>query len=110
LRKLLVTKGWDGLWSLIRKENEVFFLSVAFDLSGQPPFVMPPSELKGHTYVRIPQGSGFEFTLGDGAPLFLPRQVVGGIAPYLTFCEADSLDEAGKALTEVHNDLKDNSG
>ena len=44
LRSLKVDKGWDG-WGFFNRVNEIYFMSVGFDFSGEPPILLPPKEV-----------------------------------------------------------------
>lgn len=109
LTHLNVSRGWDSLFSLLGRTNQIYFLSLAYDLSGEPPQVMPPKELTGDTFIRIRPKETYEFTLGDGAPIFLPRQIVGGLAVFVQLCEADDVDKVGATMKKIHEDLEDDS-
>jgi hypothetical protein len=64
-------------------------MSVAFDLSEHAPVVLPPKDVPERALYRVRHGEAVEFTLGDGAPIFLPRALRGGLVVYITVCEAD---------------------
>jgi hypothetical protein len=109
LTHLNVARGWDSLFSLLGRANQVYFLSISYDLSGEPPQVMPPKELTGNTFIRLRPKETYEFTLGDGAPIFMPRQIVGGLAVFVQLCEADDVDKVGATMKKIHEDLEDDS-
>lgn len=113
LKALTVSSNWEGLWGLLhrRQEQEIYFLSVAFDLSGSDPLVLPPKDVPEGTVYRVRRGEKISFTLGDGAPLFPPQILKGGLIIYVTIAEADKgLAHVGEVMKKVHEDLsKDGS-
>jgi hypothetical protein len=111
LTSLRVTRNWDGLWGLLGRRQDIYFLSVAFDISEHPPVVLPPAEVPADAVHRVHRGEAIQFTLGDGAPMFLPRVINGGLIIYITVCEADKgTRHVGEVLARVHEDLaKDRS-
>jgi hypothetical protein len=40
-----VTSAWGGLWNLLGRRQQIYSLSVAFDLSEHEPVVVPPKEV-----------------------------------------------------------------
>ena len=111
LRRLTVTGRWDRLWSFLRLRKQIYFLSVAFDISAERPVVLPPRDLPREAVYQVVPGQSIEFTLGLGAPLFPPRPITGGLLLYITVCEADrGLRHTGEVLAQIHDDLgKDHS-
>lgn len=111
LAELNVSKNYDGLLArLLNKAQQIYFLSIAFDLSDKhKPQIMPPKELSGNTFLDVRRGESFKFTLGEGAPIFLPRQIVGGLGTYIQVVEADDIDKAGDTIQKIHDDLTDDS-
>jgi hypothetical protein len=106
LRSLTVTGGWDKLWNLLRRKQQIYFLSIAFDLSGSEPTVLPPKEVPEGAVYPVRHGEAIEFTLGEGAPVFLPRLITGGLVVYITVCEADKgVRHVGETMAKVHEDL-----
>lgn len=111
VRSLHVTRNWDGLWRLLGRRHHIYFLSVTFDLSGNAPVVLPPQDVPADAVHQVRSGEAIQFTLGDGAPVFLPRVISGGLATYITVCEADKgIRHVGEVLAQVHESLdKDGS-
>jgi hypothetical protein len=111
LRSLTVTRGWGGLWGLLNRKKQIYFLSVALDLSGDAPVIMPPKDVPKSAVVEVAKGETIRFTLGDGAPICPPRVIVGGLIVYLLVAEADrGIRHVGETLEKVHADLtKDKS-
>lgn len=108
---LQVHTGWEGLRRFLQQHDQVYFLSVAFDLSENKPVVLPPKEVSAESVYSVPPGDNIEFTLGDGAPVFPARVIHGGLLVYVTVCEADSdVRQVGEVLAKIHDDLsKDDS-
>ncbi len=66
LRRLTVTSRWDGLWRFLHRRKQIFFLSVAFDISTEKPIVLPPPDLPKEAVHQILPGQSIDFTLGLG--------------------------------------------
>lgn len=111
LKSLRVGRGWERLRNFLGRKDEVYFLSVAFDISDKPAVILPPKEVPAEAVYKVQPGETIEFTLGDGAPLFPPRPITGGLIAYVTVCEADhGLRHVGEVVAKVHEDLaKDDS-
>jgi hypothetical protein len=111
LKSLRVTSAWDRLWNLLGHTNQIYFLSVAFDISEKQPVLLPPKEVPSEAVYKVRAGEAISFSLGDGAPVFPPRVIVGGLIIYITVCEADrGLRHVGDVLEKVHDDFdKDGS-
>jgi hypothetical protein len=106
LTSVRVTRNWDGLWGLIGRRQDIYFLSVAFDISDNEPVVLPPASVPAGAVHRVRRGEAIEFTLGDGSPIFPPRVINGGLVIYITVCEADKgARHVGEVLAQVHQDL-----
>jgi hypothetical protein len=106
MRSLVVTSGWDRLWNLLGRSQNIYFLSVAFDLSTSKPVVLPPKEIPEGAAFRVQHGEKISFSLGEGAPLFPARTIKGGIVVYVTVCQADAgMRQIGKVIGEVHEAL-----
>jgi hypothetical protein len=106
LSSLTVSRNWDGLWGMLRRRQRVYFLSVAFDLSGGDPVILPPADVPANAVHEVQRGETISFTLGMGAPVFPPRAISGGLIVYLVVCEADKTSKhIGEVLAQVHDDL-----
>lgn len=111
LSSLTVTKNWDGLWGWFTGRQKIYFITAAVDLSGQPPVVMPPTEVTQKLIHDVKIGGTISFTLGEGAPLFFPRTVVGGLAVFILVSEADGgVQNVGKVMKKVHEELTKDEG
>lgn len=111
MQSLRVDTSWQRLRQLFGQTDDIYFLSVAFDLSDKPPVVLPPKEVSTDALYKVAPGETIEFSLGNGAPLFTPRPIKGGLVVYITVCEADrGPQRVGEVMAQVHEDLsKDNS-
>lgn len=111
MKSLVVTSDWDKLWRLFGRRKSIYFLSIAFDLSGEAPFIMPPKEVPETAAFRVRHGDEIKFTLGDGALIFPVRKIKGGLIVYITVCEADrGIRHVGQVMSEVHDQLKNDDG
>ena len=104
IESLTLDGNWDGLFN---STNEIFFTSLAFDLSGEKPTILPPEGVDAKTVIyKAQRGDTIRFTLGDGAPLFPKRVVTGAIVVYVMVFESDaSSQHLGETLAKVHEDL-----
>ncbi|MBV1854290.1 hypothetical protein [Catellatospora tritici] len=103
LASLSVSRNWDGLWGMLRRHQQIYFLTVAFDVSDHPPVVFPPKEVPRDALYLVRKGEPINFSLGDGAPVFPPRVIRGGLIVYLVICEADKgARHVGNTLAQVH--------
>jgi hypothetical protein len=94
------------MWNLLRRKQRIYFLSIAFDLSEHDPVVLPPKEVPEGAVYEVPHGDTISFSLGEGAPIFPPRTVNGGLIVYLTICEADKgIRHVGDVMAKVHENL-----
>lgn len=112
LKSLTVNDNWDGLWGWLRDRQQIYFMSVAVDLSGQPPTVMPPKEIAPEKLVHEMYATEtITFTMGEGAPIVFPKTIVGGLAVFIIIAEADrELAHVGETIRQVHEDLTANEG
>jgi len=109
LRSLVVTGAWDRLWNLLGRKHQIYFLSIAFDLSANAPVVLPPKDVPEGAVYQVRHGATISFSLGEGAPVFLPRVIAGGLVVYITVCEADrGVRHVGEVMARVHEDLSKN--
>ena len=107
IKSLQVTSRWDNLWKFLGRRQQIYFLSVVFDLSGKEPTILPPSAVSAQAIYQVRPGETISFTLGDGAPLFPPREIYGGIVVYISVIEADKgIRHVGEVMARVHADLK----
>jgi len=105
LRSLKVDKGWDG-WGFFNRVNEIYFMSVGFDFSGEPPILLPPKEVPADAIYQVRKGEVLAFNLGDGAPVYPRRTITGGLVVYVVVCEADKgIQHVGEVLTKLHEDF-----
>ncbi len=107
IKSLQVTSKWRSLWNFLGKRQQIYFLSIAFDLSGQEPTIFPPSALSAGALYHVTPGETISFTLGNGAPLFPLREIHGGLIVYISVIEADKgVRHVGEVMAQVHEDLK----
>ncbi|MCV2394490.1 hypothetical protein OEB99_09220 [Actinotalea sp. M2MS4P-6] len=106
LISLRVTRNWDGLWGLLGRRDQIYFMTVAFDLSGRAPIVLPPEQVPDQAIYRVRRGETISFTLGDGSPVYPPHVLKGGLMVYLVVCDADQgTRHVGEVMAKVHADL-----
>lgn len=106
IRSITVDVNSDGIGGWFSGKQEVYYVSVALDLSGGEPFVSPPKDVDAKALVRVTTGEEYEFTLGSGAPLYPKRVILGGLLVYVVMMESDSgAVHVGKVIKKVHEDL-----
>lgn len=107
LRKLTIERGWDKVLWMFETDNEIFYTSLAFDMSGEQPFLLPPKTFTAEEAVfKMRKGDTIEFTLGEGEPIFPPRVVRGGISVFIMVWEADAASrKLGETISQMHADL-----
>jgi hypothetical protein len=99
-------------WVLERLYNRVFgkkataklfFVAVAVDGSGKPPFVWPLNpETAADATKKIIEGESYKWTLGSGAPIYGPRVIRGGVAVSIVVAESKrSVRQVGDALSTI---------
>jgi hypothetical protein len=91
-----------------RRENELFFITMAFDMSGAEPTVYPakPDEA-ANAWIPLKPGDVHRFSLGVGMPLWGPRPLVGGVALTIIVAESDkSIQNVGQHMTKAAEALK----
>lgn len=105
--KSLRVGGDSGFFSFFDRHADVYFVSLAFDLSGDKPLVLPPEGVDASKYVyKVSKGETIEFNLGDGAPLFPPKALVGSLVVYVMVAESDDASRhIGEVMKQVHDDL-----
>jgi len=91
LKSMMFKEGFEGFLSKIFSgESEVYFLSWAYDLSGAPATLHPPSGVAAEDVVRKARPNEILTYLGDGALLFPARKVSSGIALRIQLWESDA--------------------
>lgn len=108
LKSVKLTRGFEGiLGNLFNKDNEVYFVSWAWDFSGNSPVQHPgPNATPEECVIPLGVGEVREF-LGAGVVLFPARKVTAGIAIRIMLWESDKkARNFGKAMTEVTSAIK----
>lgn len=107
LKKLSITRGWDKVLWMFERENEIFYTSVAFDMSGNAPVLLPPKSFDPEASIfKMNKGETIEFTLGEGEPVFPERVLQGGISLFIMVWESDATArELGETLNKMHENL-----
>ena len=108
LKSIEVTSTRKKWWKKLKKYQEIYFLTVAFDFSGKEPEIYPPDEISTqHNIYKIKQNGNISCTLGDGVLLFQPRIIEGGLVVYVIVVESNQgIQHVGKVMSKVHEDLK----
>ena len=98
------------LWNRVFKKTataNIFFVSIAVDGSGTGPFVWPLSQdTASQAAVKVKVGQTYKWTLGDGAPIYGPRVIEGGLAvSILVVNSRDAVKNWGKILSTISGSL-----
>jgi len=101
LGQLRLEKGFQSfLQKLLRRSSNVYFLSWAWDLSGEPPSVYPGA-LAPASLIPLRDEESREF-IGDGAVLFPARPITAGLAFRMQLWESKKgVREFGRTMKEV---------
>lgn len=113
LQSISLYENFEGLlanlFGLIRPNNEIYFTSIAWDYSGEKPFIYPPKGSKGEDcMLKMKEGTKKVF-MGNGVNLFPARQVVGALNIVIIVYECDQdVQKLGEQFVKIH-ELIDNS-
>ena len=108
LKSIKLTQGFEGfLEGVFHLTNEVYFVSWAWDFSGNPPVEYPGLGAAPQScIIQLKVGQVREF-LGSGIVLFPARTLTAGLAVRIMLWESDQgARDFGKAMTEVANTVK----
>jgi hypothetical protein len=104
-------RNFEGLLdNVFDGKMEVYFIGLAWDLSGEEPYLYPGKAIDVQS-VRIPikTNSNREF-IGDGALLFPPRVVSSGLAVRIQVWESDEdVRKLGKTISSVSDAVSKSS-
>lgn len=108
IKSLLLEKDFDGiLGGLFDRNNEIYFVAWAWDLSGEPVYQYPGKDVSVEDVI-IPMKSGIlrEF-IGEGINLFPKRLVKGGVGVRIQIWESDKKTrDFGEVLSQVADSIK----
>lgn len=103
IKSIQLTESFEGfIGNVFNPTNDLYFVALAYDLSGEPVFQYPGKDVDPQS-VRIPikVGKVREF-IGEGIDLFPKRNVVGGIALRIQIWESDqSTRDFGKVMGDI---------
>jgi hypothetical protein len=103
MKSLKLTREFESFMKrLFSHDNDVYFVSIAYDISREQPVLHPPKGAsRDDAVIEIAAGDTRQFG-GEGALIFPQRKVSAGIAVRLHLWESDkSQRNFGKALEEV---------
>lgn len=108
LKSFTLTKGHEGWFGrLLNRPDELVIAATSFDLSGGDPFVFPAKIEDVQQYYSAKRGETITWTLGDGFPVFVPRQIVGGVVVGIQVAESDAeLVKIAEALVAASDAVK----
>lgn len=89
-------------------ENEIYFISIAWDYSGLPPIIYPPKDANISEFTIPLQPGNVRKFVGDGICIWPPRIVTGSLNIIITIFESDKdVRQLGAKLTKIHSVVKD---
>jgi hypothetical protein len=111
LRELTLKRSYEGWSSGLfhrNKENEIFFITTAFDMSGNPPQSYPEKpEDAENVWIPLAAGETYHFSLGVGMPLWGPKPLTGGLAIAIIVGESDKKSkQVGEHIKEAADAFK----
>ena len=108
LKNIKLTKGFEGfLQKLFNKTNEVYFLSLAWDMSGQPAVHYPEQGAEKNSCLITMGVEEVREFIGAGVLLFPARAVTSGLAVRIQLWESDlNARDFGATLKEVAEAVK----
>ena len=104
LKRFTLNRGYDGvLKNLFHAYDQIFFVITSLDLSGKPPFTFPTDSASAESaFIELKPKRTFEFSLGEGLPVFPPRTIAGGLVVTILVAESDSgLRHTGEVVSEI---------
>jgi hypothetical protein len=86
----------------VGRYNQLYFTSIAWDLSGEEPIIYPPTNMKPSDLIIPVRTHEPHKLLGDGVLMFPPRKVVGALQLVVLVFENDQRNrEWGQILTQL---------
>lgn len=109
LQSLTLEKDFDSLIGKVFKpENEIFFTSIAWDYSGDPPYVYPGKNAEASKFLIPLVPPETRRFIGDGINLWPSKHVVGSLNLDILVYECDQKVRSwGKTLADIHDKVKD---
>lgn len=108
LKSLTLHKSFEGvLANWFNPKNEIYFVSIAWDYSGNAAFVYPPKGAVATDFL-IPMRSETTYQfIGDGVNLWPVSTVVGALNLVVLVYECDAdVQRVGKTLREIHDQVE----
>lgn len=112
LRSIKLTKDFGWLADLFNPSKQIYFISYAWDLSGQPVEIYPPAVtgLAADTLLLQLREQEVRSFIGDGVTLFQPRKVTAGINLCLHLFESNQdTRRLGETLVTVTQTIQNSS-
>jgi hypothetical protein len=105
LKSLTLHESFESfIVNLFNPLNEIYFTCIAWDYSGNPPFVYPPKGLKGADFIIPIKAKTTRQFIGNGIMLWPARIVVGGLNVVILIYECDNdVRAVGERLVDIHD-------
>lgn len=108
LKSISLYKSFEGfIANLFNPTNDIYFLAILWDYSGEQPIVYPPKEAQKQGFFIPMRAKTTRQFIGDGVNLWPSRTTVGALNVAIFICESD-LDARGlgQALASIHDSVK----
>lgn len=108
LKNITLTEGFEGfLQDIFDKNNEIFFLAWAWDLSGEKAHYYPGENAKAEDLIISMKVGNIREFIGEGVNLFPKREVTAGIEIRIFIWESDQKTrDFGETLSSVADAIK----
>jgi len=105
LKSLTLHASFEGfIVNLFNPDNEIYFTSIAWDYSGNSPFVYPPKGMKGSDFSIPMKAKTTRQFIGDGVMIWPAKTVVGGLNVAILIYECDDdVRATGEKLVGIHD-------
>ncbi len=110
LKEIELTKDFEVYFPKVfgGTQHEVFFLAWSYDLSSNPVFTYPGEKASASSCLLKMRVGKLKTFMGDGALLFPPRRVTGGLTTRITLWESDAEERAfASTMQEISKKIQD---
>lgn len=111
LKSITLNDSFEGfIANLFNPDNEIYFISTAWDYSGAAPAIWPPRGTDPSQFIfKMKKGTTRKF-IGDGVNLWPAQRVTGALNLVLFVYEGDADDrKTGEQLESLHGAIEDSS-
>lgn len=108
LKSITLNKSFEGfLANMFKPNNEIYFLSYAWDLSGKMPFIYPRKITSAEDCIfQLKAGDTYQF-MGEGVCLFPHLKVTAGVNLRIYIWESDKkARQFGEVMEKIANEIE----